>query len=46
MKDREVWQPYLELLPRNHHKKAGNEEKEKSSYPKGDVHLFLIWVFN
>ena len=28
MEDREVWQLNLELLPRNPHGKAGNEEKK------------------
>ena len=29
MKDREVWRPNLELLPRNHHGKAGNKERRR-----------------
>ena len=29
MEDREVWRLHLELLPRNLHGKAGNEERKK-----------------
>ena len=30
MEDREVWRLNLELLPRNSHGKAGNEERRRS----------------
>ena len=31
IEDREEWRPNLELLPRNFHGKAGNEERKRRS---------------